>query len=258
MSSSAPDRKRVLVTRAAHQAGKLSEGLSAAGLEPVEVPVLEIQPPVSFAALDAALRAFHSYDWLIVTSANTVRALVERAEEIGVPLAASANLQIAAVGEATAKAARQAGFAVAVVPENYVAESLAEALAGRVAGKKILVARAEVARDVIPATLQAAGAQVDIAEAYRNAMPAGAPQQLRQALARGIHAATFTSSSSVTHLAAAAEAAEIAFPFPGVKAVSIGPLTSQTQREAGWSPAIEASPSDIPGLIAAVELALQR
>jgi len=79
--------RRVLVTRAAHQAGKLSEALRARGIEPVEVPVLEIQLPLSFAALDAALRELPTYDWLIVTSANTVRALVERAEEIGVPLA---------------------------------------------------------------------------------------------------------------------------------------------------------------------------
>jgi uroporphyrinogen-III synthase len=244
------------VTRAAHQASKLSEGLRAAGIEPVEAPVLEIQPPLSFAALDAALRAFDSYDWLIVTSANTVRALVERAEEIGVPLATADKLQIAAIGEATAKAVRKAGFDVAVVPENYMAESLAAVLTDRVTGKKILVARAEVARDVIPDALRAAGARVDVAEAYRNAMPADAPEQLRMVLGQGIDAATFTSSSSVTHLAAAARAAGIAFPFAGVKAVSIGPITSQTLREAGWEPAMEANPSDIPGLIAAVKAVL--
>jgi uroporphyrinogen-III synthase/uroporphyrinogen III methyltransferase/synthase len=244
--------RRVLVTRAAHQAGKLSEALRARGIEPVEVPVLEIQLPLSFAALDAALRELPTYDWLIVTSANTVRALVERAEEIGVPLATAGKMLFAAVGEATANAVRKAGFDVAVVPEHYVAESLADVLADRVAGKRILVARAEVARDVIPEALRAAGAHVDVVEAYRNAMPAEAPEHLRHVLGQGIDAATFTSSSSVTHLADAARAAGIAFPFDGVKAVSIGPITSQTLREAGWEPTAEASPSDIPGLVAAV------
>ena len=204
-------RRRVLVTRAAHQAGKLSEGLRALGAEPVEVPVLEIQPPESFELLDAALLGLDYYDWLILTSANTVRALAERASELGVPLAPPAGLKVAAVGEATAAAARKAGFTVALVPESYVAESLVDGLAGQAAGQKILLARAAVARDVIPDALREAGAQVDVVDAYRNVMPEAAPGQLRQALADGIDAATFTSSSSVTHLA---EAARL-WGFPG-------------------------------------------
>ncbi|MDR3724332.1 MAG: uroporphyrinogen-III synthase [Terracidiphilus sp.] len=243
---------RVLVTRAVHQAGKLSEGLRARGFEPVEVPVLEIQPPLSFDALDAALRELESYDWLIVTSANAVEALTARAVKLAVPLAALEKLEIAAVGEATAKAVRKAGFEVALVPAKYVAESLAESLMDRVLGKRILLARAEVARDVIPDALRAAGATVDVVDAYRNAIPAQAPAQLREALEKGIDAATFTSSSSVTHLSDAARAAGVAFPFAGVKAISIGPITSQTLRAAGWEPAAEADPSDIPGLIEAV------
>jgi uroporphyrinogen-III synthase len=248
--------RRVLVTRAAHQAGKLSEGLRARGFEPVEVPVLEIQPPLSFDALDAALRELESYDWLIVTSTNAVEALTARALKLAVPLAALEKLEIAAIGEATAKAVRKAGFDVALVPEKYVAESLAESLMDRVRGKKILLARAEVARDVIPDALRAAGGTVDVVDAYRNAIPEGAPEQLRRALEQGIDAATFTSSSSVTHLADAARAAGLAFPFAGVKAVSIGPVTSQTLRAAGWEPAAEAEPSDIPGLIEALSRVL--
>jgi uroporphyrinogen-III synthase/uroporphyrinogen III methyltransferase/synthase len=120
-----------------------------------------------------------------------------------------------------------------------------------VAGKKILLARAEIARDVIPDALRAAGATVDVVDAYRNVMPAAAPELLRKALAERIDAATFTSSSSVTHLADAARAAGIAFPFAGVRAISIGPITSQTLCELGWPPVAEARPSDIPSLIAA-------
>ncbi len=123
---------------------------------------------------------------------------------------------------------------------------------GSVRNRRILLARAEVARDVIPDALRAAGAAVDVADAYRNVMPEVAPALLRAALEQGIDAATFTSSSSVTHLADAAHAAGVEFPFAGVKGVSIGPITSQTLREAGWEPVAEANPSDISGLIAAV------
>jgi uroporphyrinogen-III synthase len=249
--------RRVLVTRAAHQAAKLSDGLRALGAEPVEVPVLAIQPPADPAPLDRALRGLSNYDWLVFTSANTVRALVERSASLGISFEPAAQPQVAAVGQATAAAARNAGFAVAVVPENYVAESLAQSLAGQTTGKRILLARAEIARDVIPDALRAAGAQVVVVDAYRNVLPEAAPELLRRALQTGIDAAMFTSSSSVTHLAEAARAADIPFPFSGVPAVSIGPITSATLREHGWEPAAEASPSDISGLLAAISRILQ-
>ena len=249
---------RILVTRAARQAGMLSDLLRARGFEAVEVPVLEMQPPASFASLDEALRTLDAYDWLIVTSANAVEAVAARAVLLKVPLAVFEKLQIAAVGEATARAVRKAGLDVALVPEKYVAESLVESLVGRVEGKKILLARAELARDVIPEALRAAGAELVVADAYRNAIPVGAPMQLRAALADGINAATFTSSSSVTHLADVAQAAGIAFPLAGVNAISIGPITSQTLRSANWEPAAEADPYDLAGLVDAVARALDK
>jgi uroporphyrinogen-III synthase/uroporphyrinogen III methyltransferase/synthase len=277
--------RRILVTRAAHQAGKLSEGLRALGAEPIAVPVIEIQPPPDFALLDRALRELDSYDWLILTSANTVRALADRAAYLKISVQKSAPQQVAAVGEATAEAARHAGLAVTLVPESYVAESLiakllqhrhevsghdfsravethkskgALAPEGSLRGQRILLARAAVARDVIPDALRAAGATVDIVDAYRNVMPESAPALLRDALQTGIAAAAFTSSSSVTHLADAAQKAGIGFPFAGVKAISIGPITSKTLRDLGWEPAAEASPSDVPGLIQAIARALSQ
>ena len=122
-------------------------------------------------------------------------------------------------------------------------------------GKESAAASRRLARDVIPDALRAAGAEVDVVEAIETSAGA-APERLRQALADGLDAATFTSSSSATHLADAARAAGVAWPFAGVPAVSIGPITSQTLRELGWPPAAEAEPSDIPGLIAAVGAAL--
>lgn len=246
---------RVLVTRAAHQAGRLSDGLRAGGFEPVEVPVLQIKPPASFDPLDTALRKFGTYDWLIFTSANTVRAVVERSAACGIGLHTEAP-HVVAVGKATEDAARQAGFTVALTPKEYVAESLVDALASDARGKRILLARAAVARDLVPDRLRANGAIVDVVDAYQNTIPGGAPEQLRNALTTGIAAATFTSSSSVKHLAEVARGAGIDFPFAGVKAISIGPVTSLTLRESGWPPEAEADPHDIPGLVVAVANAL--
>ena len=245
------DHKRILVTRAAHQAGKLSEGLRAAGAEPVEVPVLEILPPASYDPLNQALQHLYSYDWLILTSANTVRVVTERASALKLSLR-DPGPHIGAIGQATAEAARQAGLHVTLTPESYVAESLVGALATRIKGKHVLLARAAVARDVIPDALRKIGATVNVVDAYQNGIPAGAPEKLRTALANGIDACTFTSSSSVSHLAEVAREARIAFPFTGVKAISIGPVTSATLRELRWAPAAEAESHDIPGLLAAV------
>jgi uroporphyrinogen-III synthase len=242
--------RRVLVTRAAHQAGKLSDGLRTIGAEPIEVPVLEIQPPASYEPLDNALLQFERYDWLILTSVNAVHALLERVAALGV-VTPSSSPQVAAIGSSTAQAARDAGFKVDLTPESYVAESLVSRLKDQTAGKRFLLARAAVARDVIPDALREAGAVVDVVDAYRNAIPEAAPQQLLQAIAQGLDAATFTSSSSVTHLADVARAAHLAFPL-NVPAISIGPITSKTLREHNWPPAAEADSSDISGLIEAV------
>lgn len=243
--------RRILVTRAAHQAGKLSDGLRAAGADPVEVPVLEIRPPASYDPLDQALQHLYSVDWLILTSANTVRAVTERAAALNLSLR-NPGPHIAAIGQATAEAARQAGLHVTLTPESYVAESLVAALATRIRGKHVLLARAAIARDIIPDALRNIGATVNVVDAYQNAIPAAAPEQLRAALVSGIDAATFTSSSSASHLAEVAHGAKIAFPLERVKAISIGPVTSATLRELHWEPAAEATPHDVPGLIAAV------
>ncbi len=244
--------RRILVTRAAHQAAKLSDGLRSLGAVAVEVPVLEIAPPASFELLDRALRQIGGYDWVVFTSANTVRALAARGAVIGVEPPGRSAAKVAAVGSATAAAAIEAGWDVTVVPESYVAESLIDSLQGEMRGKRVLLARAEIARDVIPDALRAAGAAVDVVDAYRNVIPESAPDLLRRALAEGLDAATFTSSSSVTHLADAARVAGLEFPFADVAAVSIGPITSATLREVGWKPAAEAEAHDIPGLIGAL------
>jgi len=250
--------RRIMVTRALHQAGKLSEALRTLGAESVEVPVLEIRPPATWEPLDAALRQLDQYDWLLLTSANTVQTLSRRAAELGIPLRQKVSLKVAAIGKGTAMAASAAGFNVTIVPVAYVAESLLQQLLPLTIHQRILLARASQARDMIPDALREAGAQIDVVDAYQNLLPEAAPAQLRQALAAGIDAATFTSSSCVTHLAEAAWGAGVAWPLAGVLAVSIGPITSQALREEAWPPAAEANPSDIPGLVEALRLLLGR
>jgi len=243
--------RRILVTRGAKQAPRLSDSLRALGAVPVEVPVIEIRPIAPTLGLDLALPQLDSYDWILFTSTNSVQIFVDRAVLLGISLS-QLKAQVAAVGKATAQAAENAGLDVAVTPMEYVAENLISVLAERVAGKRVLLARAVIARDLIPDSLRALGSQVDVVNLYRNVLPEAAPMQLRAAVEQGIDAATFTSSSSVTHLAEAARAAGLSFPFLNVAAISIGPITSQTLRDLNWPPAAEATPHDIPGLIAAI------
>jgi uroporphyrinogen-III synthase/uroporphyrinogen III methyltransferase/synthase len=162
------------------------------------------------------------------------------------------SLKVATVGEGTAKAAAGAGLKVSFVPGSYIAEGLVSGLQGHAPGARILLARAAVARDVIPDAMRAAGALVEVVDAYRNGIPVRAPGELKRALADGLDAAMFSSSSSVTHLKAAAVAGGLMWPFAGVAAISIGPITSSTLREEGWEPAAEAQVSDIPGLVKAI------
>jgi uroporphyrinogen-III synthase len=252
--------RRILVTRAVQQAGKLSEGLKALGAEPVEVPVLEIRAPESFDALDKAIQKLKSFDWLILTSANTVFQVAARCRVLDVDVSELELLKVSAVGSATAEAARKAGFRVTMVPDSYSSEGLVETLGLTLAGKKVLLARAMVARDVIPQALTTIGAQLTVVDAYQTVLPEGSRELLVEALQTGVDAATFASSSSVRNLAEVAREAGIGFPLTGesglVAGFSIGPVTSATMREFGWEPAGEAAASDLPGLIDAVRQGL--
>ncbi|HEX4038790.1 MAG TPA: uroporphyrinogen-III synthase [Acidobacteriaceae bacterium] len=242
------------MTRARHQAGKLSEKLRALGAEVVEIPAIEIVPPESYAALDAALGNLSPYQWLILTSTNAVEAVAVRAAALGIEATAFRHLKIATVGSATARAIADLGLEVEVTPREYVAESLIEALSDRTRGKRVLLVRAAVARDVIPHALRTRGAIVDVADAYRTVIPETSVTAARTILAdptRVPDAVTLTSSSTVTNLLALLEKAGLGRPKQ-MRAVSIGPVTSRTLREHGWEPAAEADPHDLGGLVQAV------
>ncbi len=244
--------RRIVVTRAREQAGKLVHALRDLGSVVVELPLVEVVAPASYAPLDAALRNAASYQWLIVTSANTALAIDKRLKFLGLDASTLSHLKTVAIGPATAEALKAVGMDVSVAPGQYVAESLVQELRGKLNGERVLLARAAVARDVIPDAIRAAGATVDVVEAYRNILPADAPQQVKELLSPGaepLDAVTFTSSSTVERFFQLLQEAGVAKPQKPVAALSIGPVTSQTLREHGWEPATEAAPHDIQGLV---------
>jgi len=253
--------KSILVTRSQQQAGKLSDALRELGASVIELPVIEIVPPDSFDPLDNTLRQLNEYDWLILTSANTVQVLVERSQSLGLGLSPFSNLKTVAIGPATASAMTEQGIKVDLIPDRYVAESVVDALKDLVRGSRILLVRARVARDVIPEALTAAGARVDVVDAYQTIVPAGSEEKVREifsATQYAIDAVTFTSSSTVKNFVMLLKRVEVAIPLPGVKACSIGPVTSATLREYGWAPTVEAEKYNISGLVAATVKALTR
>lgn len=246
--------RTILVTRARHQAGQLSEKLRALGAAVLEIPAIAIVPPESYAPLDAALRNLSQYQWLILTSANAVEALSSRRAALGLGPAAFAHLQIAAVGSATARSVRDLGLEASLTPKEYVAESLLEALGDLTRAQRVLLVRAALARDLIPHALRDRGALVEVVDAYRTVIPEESVTAIRTnwSCPGAIpDAATFTSSSTVTNFLQLLRAAAIERP-PAMLAVSIGPITSQTLRENAWEPAAEANPHDLEGLIHAL------
>ena len=266
---------RVLVGRARHQAGALSAELKNLGAQIIEIPFIEIRKPRSFKPLDAALKNLHTYDWLILTSANGVEAMWDRMEKLRLvqpwksgpsgpqsdakhngALAPVAQFRVAAIGPATKKVIEQRGMKVDVVPKEYVAESVVRSLKNKVKGKRVLLVRAKIARDVIPQELRKAGAHVEVVEAYETVVPQSSRRRLHSALKnpkKRPHVVTFTSSSTVKNFVELLGAYAKRRPaLAGIRTASIGPVTSATLKELGLPVDIAAKEFTIPGLIAAI------
>src|SRR5579872_5304624 len=222
---------RVLVGRARHQAGALSSELRILGAQVLEIPFIEIRKPRSFKPLDSALKNLATYDWLILTSVNGVDAMWARLEKLRATRSLrnlAGTLRIAAIGPATKKAIEQRGLTVEVVPKEYVAESVVRSLRAKVKGKRVLLVRAKVARDVIPRELRRAGAHVDVVEAYETVVPQSSRSRLRAVLKNSKkrpHVVTFTSSSTVKNFV---QLLGSRTNLKGIKMASIGPVTSST------------------------------
>jgi len=245
---------RVLVGRARHQASVLSSELRKLGAQVIEIPFIEIRQPRSFKPLDTALKNLGSYDWLILTSVNGVEAMWERMGKLKLNKRALGGLRVASIGPATRKAIEQRGIQVDVVPKEYVAESVVRSLRKKVKGKRVLLVRAKVARDVIPRELRKAEAEVDVVEAYETVVPQSSRTRLRAVLKdarKRPHIVTFTSSSTVRNFVNLA-GSRLRTALAGVRTASIGPVTSSTLRELALPVDLEAREFTIPGLIQAI------
>jgi uroporphyrinogen-III synthase len=251
---------RILVGRARHQAGSLSSSLRSLGASVIEIPFIEIRKPQSYQPLDEALENIGNYDWLIFTSANGVEAMWERFRKRRLTRRNLKHLQIAAIGPATKKAIVRHGLKVKMVPEEYVAESVVKGLRDKVNGKRVVLIRAKVARDVIPEELRSAGAEVDVIEAYETVVPEKSRARLQALMknaSRRPHIVTFTSSSTARNFAELLgnSKARSAGLFKHVRFASIGPVTSATLRELQMPVAIEAREFTMGGLLRAIVLA---
>jgi uroporphyrinogen III methyltransferase/synthase len=231
--------RSVTVTRAREQASGLAARLRALGAEVFETPVIRV------AALDGPAPDPSRYDLICLTSPNGVRLLFERLAAAGLDARALHGVRVAAIGPATARALRKHGVLADVMPERAVAESLVEAL-GEVPVGRALVARARVARDVLPDALRARGAEVDVLELYETVAEPLSPEQLDAV--RGADYVTFTSASTVHNLLRAADGAL----DTTARLASIGPVTSDALREHGLAPQVEAEQHDVDGLLAAL------
>jgi len=242
--------RRFVNTRPKGQAGALTSRLKALGADVIEMPTIAIEPAADYGPLDRALRELASYDWLIFTSANGVRAFLDRLDASPADLRAL-RARICAIGPATRAAVEALHLKVDLMGREYVAEGLIEAFAAHdLAGKRVLLPRAAVARDLVPVELARRGAQVDVVEAYRTAPPENAAAYAAKIFAKDRKPAciTFTSSSTVQNFVAIAGAAALA----GVKVASIGPVTTATAQRLGIQVDTEARQYTVDGLVEAV------
>jgi uroporphyrinogen III methyltransferase / synthase len=243
--------QRIVVTRARAQASELARRLDALGAEPIELPAIRIEPRIDSDDVRRAVESLHAYALVCLTSANGVSLLFEAMAEQGRDARALANASVAAIGSGTEAALAAHGVIADIVPERFVAEELVEALdALRLQDKPVLVARAAEGREVLPEALRKKGAAVDVVTLYETVAEEPDPDALERA--RDADFITFTSSSTVRNFVEAA--GDDGVP-DGARIVSIGPVTSQTIREAGLSVDVEAERHDISGLVEALLVA---
>lgn len=244
--------RTVVVTRAAGQAQRFVELLEAAGARVLLAPAIVIEPPPSWAPLDAALDRLDEFTWVVFTSANGVAMVDGRLTARGPGWAAVAARRVAAIGPATAGALVARGVPVALVPDEYRAEALVERLRPLVGpGDRVLLPRAQETRDVLVRGLRALGAAVEEVAAYRTrrAPDAGA----RAALLEGrVDVVTFTSASTARHFAALFSEAERRAWRDRVRIASIGPITAAAAAEYGLTTTIMPSEYTIPALARAI------
>lgn len=247
--------KRIVTTRAQEQAAEFSQLLTAYGAESVELPTIQLVPPASWEAVDQAIGRIDQYDWLIFTSVNGVTPFMQRVQAMGKDARAFAKLRICCIGPRTALALEQYGLKADLIPAEYQAEGVIKILAKEnVRGSRVVIPRAEVAREILPDQLRELGAQVDVIPVYRTIAPAVDMEPFKQQLQEGrIDVLTFTSSSTVRNFVELVGGAESARHLVAQAVIAcIGPITAQTAEEYGLAVTILPTENTVPALAEAI------
>ncbi|MDX2452977.1 uroporphyrinogen-III C-methyltransferase [Desulfosarcina sp.] len=246
--------RRIVVTRAREQASGLVQRLTEYGAECIQCPTIQVGPPPDWAGLDRAIETIGQYSWIVFTSVNGVDYFFRRLFENGLDVRALGHIKTAAIGPATADRLRTWGLKSDIIPESYRAESVVEAFSATpVKGSRILLPRAMEARSVLPVELTRMGAMVDEVTAYETRQAENSAADLIARLTeRTIDMVTFTSSSTVKNFHRLLPPDRVDRLMKGVSVASIGPITSQTARDLGFSVTIEADTYTVPGLIQAI------
>jgi uroporphyrinogen III methyltransferase/synthase len=246
--------RRVLVTRPKAQAGRLSGLLEAYGAEAITLPAIRIVPPQDWGPLDEAVRSLGTFRWVVFTSVNGVAAFRERLLGAGLDARSLAGRLVAAIGPETAEALRRGGIEPDLVPAEYRAEGLLDALRPRVGrGDAVLLVRAAEARDVLPRELEAQGVRVTVAPAYRTVLAREGSGEIVALLeSRRIDVVTFTSSSTVRGFLALLAPADPRRLLEGVVVAAIGPITAETAAEHGLQVNVMPHEYTVPALADAI------
>ena len=246
--------RMVCVTRTREQASALSQALADLGARVIECPTIRVASPNDWGPVDRAMDRLADVAWLVLSSPNGVDFLMRRLGERGLDARHLAPVKLAAIGPATAERLSTYGLKADLVPEEYVAEGLAQALSvAGVSGRRVLLARAAEARPVLPQALSAAGARVEEVVLYQTLIPDGLPAEAKTVLAEHTpDLITFTSSSTVTHFVELARRHHLEHLL-AAQAACIGPITSRTARQAGLNVVIEAGVYTVPGLVSAIQ-----
>jgi uroporphyrinogen III methyltransferase/synthase len=245
--------KKILITRARDQAAVFSSSLKDLGAEVIELPTIEVVQPLSWRELDRAIDHIDSYHWLIFTSANGVNFFWQRWKERNKDRLPP-SLKICAIGPATAYQLMEKGIEVHYTPKEFVAEAILKGFEkSTLKGKRILLARAKEARDVLPEGLKKMGAKVDVVETYRTVKPKGGSKRLKELLMKGrVDAITFTSSSTVNHFVELLKEEDLQKLLNHIAIACIGPITARTAKN--WKMRVQIQPNEytIPALTQAI------
>lgn len=249
--------RTVIVTRSREQASDFSRLLAEKGARVIELPTIRISDSPDRRALDAAIRKLPEYDWIVFTSVNGVKRFMYYLNEAGQDVRALGKASLCAIGPSTADALREMGLRVDMLPEKFVAEAVVEEFRkiGDLAGRRVLLPRAEIARKVLPDSLRDMGASVDEVPVYSTV--AEAPENLDEVLeelrAGRVDAVTFTSSSTVDNFVGMLGSENLTSFTPSLVFAAIGPITAKTASEHGLSPLISAQTHTVGALAELLE-----